>query len=235
MTASTPTSPRIDSAGEKSRRSTQAGTAAGDVLSYTSAVPPAAEPARSDARRDACDFSNQVSFIIQHTVKPEHRDQYEAWLHKIIAEAGTFKGHMGAHVVRPTKGENLYEISVRFASREDAERWMQSEERRALVREAATHFAEPEHLDIKSGLDYWFTAATNGKAPKVWKQWLTTVSVIWPLSMVMPIVMGKLFQWIPPLGTWGVAQLLSAMVMVGLLTWVIMPPYTRAIRKWLSR
>jgi Uncharacterized protein conserved in bacteria len=191
--------------------------------------------AKNDAQDRPPDHADQVSFIIQHMVKPEYRERYEAWLHKIIEEAGTFKGHLGAHIVRPAKGEDLYEISVRFATREDAERWMHSEERRTLVREAAQLFAQPEHLDIKSGVDYWFTSATNGKSPKVWKQWLTTVSVIWPLSMLMPHVMGKIFQWIPPLGTRGIAQLLSAMVMVGLLTWVIMPPYTRALRKWLSR
>ncbi len=107
----------------------------------------------------------QVSFIIQHNVKPDCHEAYEKWLHVIIEEAGKFPGHMGAHVARPAKGGNLYEISVRFASRSDAERWADSDVRKKLVEELARFVAEPEHLNIQSGVDYWFTAATGGKSP----------------------------------------------------------------------
>lgn len=178
----------------------------------------------------------QVSFIIQHRVKPGHHEAYEEWLHRIIQEAGKFPGHMGAHIARPAAGGDLYEISVRFATREDAERWMNSDVRKQLVEELFQHITEPEHLDIKSGVDYWFTTATGGKSPPVWKQWLTTVSVIWPLSLVLPWVLNTiLFRPFPLLAHWGVAQLISAMAMVGLLTYVIMPRYTKAIRGWLTK
>jgi antibiotic biosynthesis monooxygenase (ABM) superfamily enzyme len=178
----------------------------------------------------------QVSFIIQHLVNPDHHEAYEEWLHRIIGEAGKFPGHMGAHVARPAKGGDLYEISVRFATRGDAERWANSTVRHWLIAELNEHIAETERLDINSGVDYWFTAATGGKSPRVWKQWLTTVSVIWPLSLVVPwLVHTLVFTYIPFLGHWGVPQLITAMATVGLLAYVIMPPYTRAIRGWLTR
>lgn len=181
-------------------------------------------------------LNEQVSFVIQHKVKPDHHDEYEVWLRKTIAEAAKFKGHMGAQIARPAKGGDNYEISVRFATRADADRWIESETRKALIREVEPHIQEPETLKISSGIDYWFTSVTEGGVPPPrWKQWLTTVSVIWPLSILMPMALEYLFRAVPVLGTFGIRHLISAMIMVGLLVYVIMPPYTRAIAKWLSK
>ena len=181
-------------------------------------------------------LEDQVSFIIQHRVKPGHTEAYEEWLKKTILEAAKFQGHMGTQVARPAAGKNLYEISVRFATRADAERWVDSETRKGLIREVEPHIAEPEKLNIKSGIDYWFTSVTEGNVPpKRWKQWLTTVSVIWPLTIVIPLVLRPLFRAVPVLATYGVQQLIVALFVVGMVVYVVMPPYTRLIAKWLSR
>lgn len=181
-------------------------------------------------------LSEQVSFIIQHHVKPNHHAEYEQWLKKTILEAAKFPGHMGTHVARPTDGNDTYEIAVRFANRKYAEDWVNSQKRKDLILEVEDHIAEPEKLNIRSGIDYWFTAVTEGHvAPKRWKQWLTSVSVIWPLTVVIPTLLGPLFKALPFLGEWGVRQLVTAMAVVFMVVYVVMPPYTRAIAKWLSR
>lgn len=182
------------------------------------------------------DLTGQVSFIIKHLVKPDKHPEYEEWLRKTIAIAAKHPGHMGAHVARPGDGDHLYQISVRFASREDAEDWERSDDRHKLIEEVADLIQEPETLDIRSGIDYWFTAATeNHVSPPRWKQWLLTLSAVWPLSMILSVVLGRVFAAVPALGRFGVAQLVTGVVLVFLLTYVVMPPYTRAVRKWLSR
>lgn len=181
-------------------------------------------------------LQEQVSFVIQHHVKPDQHAQYEEWLHKITKTAAGFPGHLGAHIVRPSEGNDYYQISVRFDSRANAERWVNSDMRCEMVKEIQSIISEPERLDIKSGIDYWFTAVTEGhKAPKRWKQWLTSVSVIWPLTMVIPLLLRPLFKAVPILGHFGIMQLLVAMCVVFMVVFVVMPPYTRAIAKWLSR
>lgn len=186
--------------------------------------------------RNTEQLADQVSFIITHHVLPDRHDDYEKWLHNIITEAAKYKGHMGAHVMRPGPGEDIYEIAVRFATRADAEEWVNSETRRNLIHDVEPLISEPEKLNIKSGIDYWFTSVTAGnRPPKVWKQWLATASVIWPLSMILPFVLAPLFENVPIVGEFGVRQLVSALVTVGLLVYVIMPRYTRLIAKWLSR
>ncbi len=196
----------------------------------------AASAKRSQPSQPDAVYSDQVSFIIKHRAKSDHHDDYEAWLHKAIAAVSRFKGHMGSHVVRPPAGGHQYEIAARFASREDAENWIHSDTRRDLIDELKEHLEEPEKLDIASGVDYWFTSVTEGnRPPRRWKQWLTTVSVVWPLSMTLPWVLGKIDEAVPVLGTFGLKQLIQSMCLVGLLMYVIMPPYTRRIAKWLSK
>lgn len=181
-------------------------------------------------------LSEQVSFIIKHKVRPERHEEYEVWLHKTIAEAAKYHGHMGAQVARPAPGAHDYEIAVRFATREDAEHWIQSETRRNLIREVEPLIAEPEKLRISSGIDYWFTAVTEGnRPPKRWKQWLTSVAVISVLTMIIPSLLAPLFRAVPVLGTFGVRQVINAMCVVFMVVYVVMPPVTRAVAGWLSR
>lgn len=190
----------------------------------------------SDTIHNGIPMPEQVSFIITHNVKPDHHDDYETWLRKIIDTAARHKGHLGAHVIRPARGNNYYEIAVRFASLKDAENWIHSETRHKLVADVREHIQEPEKLHIKSGIDYWFTAATEGhEPPPRWKQWLLTVSSVWPLSMLLPWLLGYLFKLVPALDVFGVRHLIQGMLLVFLLTYIIMPRYTRAVSGWLNR
>ena len=62
-----------------------------------------------------------------------------------------------------------------------------------------------------------------------YKQFLLVLSVIYPLSLVVP----GLLQSLPlPAEARG---LLAATVIVGLMTYVIMPRYTRLVSAWLYR
>ncbi len=194
--------------------------------------------AQGGSRKSAAgaNWTEQVSFVIQHEVKPGFHEQYEKWLKKIIKEAAKFHGHYGAQVARPEEGGHVYEIAVRFASRQDAEKWINSETRHKLIEELKPIISHDEKIDIKSGVDYWFTTYTEGhKAPKRWKQWLMSVSVIWPLTMVVPMLWDPLFKAFPVLGTWGLRQGFIAMTVVFFVVYVVMPPYAKRMAQWLSK
>lgn len=190
----------------------------------------------ADTTKRSDKWTEQVSFVIQHDVKPGFHEQYETWLKKIIAQAAKFHGHMGAQVQRPGPDSHQYEIAVRFATRRDAENWVDSDTRRQLIEELKPIISSDEKLDIKSGIDYWFTSYTEGhRAPKRWKQWLMSVSVIWPLTMFVPLLWEPLFKAAPVLGHWGLRQGFVAVTVVALVVYVVMPPYARLLSKWLSR
>ena len=178
--------------------------------------------------------NEQVFFVIRHQLK-KGKDityQYENWLKKIIPKAADFPGHLGTQVVRPPEGSNEYLIVVRFGSIAQMEFWQQSQEREQLVSEIANILDSDEVIDIKTGIDYWFTPAIAGKTPSRWKQWLVTSSVIWPLTMIVPPAINPLFLRYPELGAFGIKQGVLALVIVGLVVYLIMPIYVRLIAKW---
>ena len=91
-------------------------------------------------------------------------------------------------------------------------------------------------MENTTGLEFWFTPPdSEQKQVKRYKQFLVTWSVIFPLTIVVPWVLHPVFQTIPFLGLPVISNLIVAGMIVGLVTYVIMPPYTRLVATWLYR
>jgi antibiotic biosynthesis monooxygenase (ABM) superfamily enzyme len=178
---------------------------------------------------------DQVFLVIRHKVKPGAGSAYEGWLSRIIPAAAKYPGHLGMQVVRPPSGHDEYVNVLRFATALDADRWQNSPERAVFVAEAQALLADMENIEVKSGIDYWFTPPAVTKAPPRWKQWLATTSVIWPLTIVVPWAFEPIFKAIPDLQVFGVRHGILASVIVGLVVYVIMPRYVRLLSPWFFR
>ena len=81
-------------------------------------------------------------------------------------------------------------------------------------------------------MDFWFTPE-HAKPPKPWKQFLLVLSAIYPLSLIIPSLFTPLFRVMPPLTHPLIRGLFIAAVVVGLMTFVVMPRYTRLVQRWL--
>lgn len=55
-----------------------------------------------------------VTTVISHLLDPQHSQRYEEWLGKIMPIAAEFPGHLGANVIRPAAGQNLWSVIIRF-------------------------------------------------------------------------------------------------------------------------
>lgn len=173
---------------------------------------------------------------IHHRVRASARDRYETWLRQIIEAAARFPGHQGVHILRPPEGGQNYEIAVRFSSEADARRWRESEQRRELMATIHSELQQDETVEILSGIDYWFTPPNvTSKQPTRWKQWLVTTAVIWPLTMLIPLLWQPLFSLSPTLGAWGLRHGLIAAAIVALMVYAVMPRVTRILAPWLFR
>ena len=62
---------------------------------------------------------------------------------------------------------------------------------------------------------------------------MLTLTAVYPLSLIIPRVLRLLIELAPPLGHEPVRALLMAISLTGLLTFVIMPRYTRLVKRWL--
>jgi antibiotic biosynthesis monooxygenase (ABM) superfamily enzyme len=177
-----------------------------------------------------------VTLVIKHWVRPNAIERYEKWLRVIAAKAAEYPGHQGVHFIRPPAGSTEYSIIIRFASFADAERWTISTDRQHLLGEIADAFESEDQFHIHPGIEFWFTPPTPvQKRPSAWKQWIITTSVIWPLTMFVPILFKPLFTAVPLLNQWGISHGIIAATVVALVVFLIMPRYVRAVSGWLFK
>lgn len=182
------------------------------------------------------DNNDYATLVIQHHVKPDAKDKYESWAKKIAQEGQRFKGHLGVNVIRPHGASSSYTNVLRFDSHENLTGWIESETRKQLMREAQPLLSAEEDLELQTGLEYWFTPP-SGHPPraKPFKQFLITLSAIFPLTVVVPWALHPLFSRTPLFENLIAAKFVVAVVIVLLMVYVIMPRYTRLVAGWLFK
>ena len=180
--------------------------------------------------------ADMVTAVIGHEVKPDAGPRYEQWLARIIPVAARFPGHRGVNVIRPAAGTHSYTVTIHFDTLDHAQDWFRSDARRQLVEEVEPLLARAEMLDTVTGLEFWFmpqSAAQNRARP--YKQFLLTLSVIYPLTLIVPWALRPLLGALPALQHVLIDHLIVAALIVGLMTYVVMPRYTRLLAGWLYR
>ena len=136
---------------------------------------------------------SEVTSIIRHDVKEKEREGYEEWLRKIVPVAATFPGHRGVNVIRPAKGATEYTIVLHFDTIDNLRLWLDSKERSDLIAEALPKIVGQDRVEIKTGLEFWFTPASKEQRAPAYKQFLVTLSVIYPLTLLIPVLLNPIF------------------------------------------
>ena len=173
---------------------------------------------------------SEVVSVIRHQVRPGSEQRYEAWIDEVVPMAKTFTGHQGVTVVRPSAGSRTYTTVVRFDRLEHLQAWLHSPSRAGLLDAIEPHLSRADLPEIRTGLEFWVTPPDVAqRTVRPYKQFLLVLSVIYPLSLVVPGLLQSL-----PLAA-EARGLLAAAVIVALMTYVIMPRYTRMVSAWLYR
>jgi uncharacterized protein len=190
---------------------------------------PLSDIAARDAQRP-----DMVTFVIQHQLKPQAHADYEQWLRRIIPVAARFPGHRGVDVIRPVPGAQDYTVAVRFDTREQAEDWFESDARRQLIADVEPLLMRTETLGTVTGLEFWFAPAVPPQVrARPFKQFLITLSVIYPLTLLVPWALEPLIAAVPLLDERLLRHLIVTAIVVGLITYVVMPRYVRLVAGWL--
>jgi len=176
-----------------------------------------------------------ATVVIVHRVRRDKHAEYEAWVNEISSLSRSAPGHLDWNLVRPIPGvTETYTVIIRFQTSEDVKSWMNSGERKRSIERVRPLLVGEDESYISSGLDFWFApTGTKAKVPVRWKQYLLTWSVIYPLVLGVP----RLVR--PALGAIGfppdvfLNTLVVTAVIVYLMVYVIMPRYTRLLRRWL--
>lgn len=153
------------------------------------------------------------------------------WTHRIVSAARRHEGNLAAAVVGPDE-TGQYQVVHHFRDDASLQSWLESTERADLHREGEALLEAPPDVQ-RTGLETWFQPPSGGQSmvpPPRWKMWLISLLAIYPLVLA--------FQaWVSPHIThWPLAVRAAALplVVLTLMTFVIMPNVTRALRKWLT-
>lgn len=176
--------------------------------------------------------AKSIALIITHTIKSGEESHYETWLADIQRAVSTWPGYLSREIFRPAHGSRKYTSILRFDSLDRLNAWAESETRRSFVEQASHLLESGDQVEVRTGVDFWFTPE-GAKPPKRWKQFLLTLTAVYPLSLLIPRLLRLLIELVPPLGYEPVRALLMAITLTGLLTFLIMPRYTRLMKHWL--
>lgn len=178
-----------------------------------------------------------ATVVITHHVRDGKQAEYEAWLEEIAPLARSSPGNLDWHIVRPIEGlTSTNTVIIRFDTEANLRRWMESPDRARLIAAAEPLFVSGDDFFISSGLDFWFTpAGARATVPVRWKQYLVTWSAIYPLALLVPLAVKPLLH----AANAPASNLLTTLVVTGcvvfLMVYVVMPRYTRLVRRWLFR
>ena len=178
-----------------------------------------------------------ASVVITHHILEGKQKEYEKWLDEILPVSRHATGFIDLQIVRPIpKLTFVYTVIIRFDTIDNLKSWMESHDRKQLIEKASPFFRKNDRYQIKSGLDFLFNAENEGhKVPVRWKQYLVTWSAIYPLSLIIPVLLLPFLRWLGiPVNHYFDAFINSGCIVL-LMVYVVMPNYTRLIKKWLFK
>ncbi len=154
---------------------------------------------------------------------------FEADMRKFFAYAVAQPGCIGLQLLDRDLGTEVeYTVVAGFSSLVDRQRFVGNRDYSRWMRALDAHASRPAEIEEHQGLRLLFSTGRPG--PPRWKvavtTWLGVNLVTTPLIPFMP----RLEAWIP--FPW--SNLVFNVVVVALLTWVIMPPLTQMLSRWLT-
>ncbi|GAB2648300.1 antibiotic biosynthesis monooxygenase [Prescottella soli] len=172
-----------------------------------------------------------VTVVVSHPPVPGRESEFLAWQQRIDDAETRFPGFRGSERHAPIPGvQNEWTILFTFDSQEHLDRWLESPERAALLAEGKA-FQDFSVGPIPNPYGSWFpTRGAAGSAVPSWKTALSVLVGLYPLVVVLTVVIDELWPGAP---LWA-SLLIGNIASVSLLTCVVMPIVTRALRFWLE-
>jgi antibiotic biosynthesis monooxygenase (ABM) superfamily enzyme len=176
-----------------------------------------------------------ATVVITHRVRDGRLAEYEEWMNEIGPLCRSFAGNLDWQIMQPVPGfSSTYTAIIRFDTKAHLRAWTESPVRSQLIEGVKPLLASGDDFSIRSGLDFWFTPIeAKTKVPSRWRQSLVTWSVIYPLVLGVPMIVS------PALRLLGIPddRLFTTFVVTGtivvLMVYVIMPRYTKLVKRWL--
>jgi hypothetical protein len=173
-----------------------------------------------------------VTITIIRRVKPGCEAAYEKLATQLSLEANKFPGHLGTNLFKPANPhDNDYRIIYKFDCMSHFHQWQHSEIRKAITDEINKLLIAPEHMQILTGLETWFSLPNQGVLipPPRYKMAIVSWLAIYPLVIIILEVLAPILQNLPiPLRAG-----LITLIAIPTMTYILMPRMTKLFSHWL--
>jgi len=173
-----------------------------------------------------------LTVVVSRRVKKGQESEFERLSSQMTKRAASFPGYLGATMFRPSSPEDPeYRIVFKFQDRDSLRKWEESEERTELLEQIEALLVQPSERETTSGIVTWFTLPGQNpvQPPPKWKMTVVSWLALYPAVTVVLALFGDLLAQIPLL----IRTMLVTMVVMGLMSYVLMPRMTRWFSFWL--
>lgn len=177
------------------------------------------------------DCDTPVTIIVKRRPKPDRTEDFEKVMSGTTKDAMTFKGHLGANIILPTKAGDYYRIVFKFDSMRNYLAWESSEVRQQWLERYAEVTAGEQELEVLSGLETWFTIPGEEALvpPPKYKMMTIVWMSIFPLSLLLYYCLNPFIS-----GLHIITQVaITSLILVTLMTYVVMPLMAKLFHRWL--
>jgi uncharacterized protein len=176
-----------------------------------------------------------VSIVISTRVKPGQQDAFLHWQRRVASIEARFEGFQGYKLEPPIAGvQDEWVMLVRFDTNEHLDAWLESDERRKLLTEAAEFDVDTRVRKVQSGFESWFTSADgSGQSPPAWKENMIVLLLLYPIVFLFgrwvsnPYMNSKVMPFY-------LALFIGNAVSVSLLGWLFVPRANTVLSWWLN-
>jgi uncharacterized protein len=173
-----------------------------------------------------------VSAVISTRIKPGQEAAYRAWEQRIAAAQARAPGFQGYRFEPPVPGvQDDWLAILRFDTEVNLQAWLDSPERKKLLRDAEA-FTEEFHARIaRTGFDQWFPVPAPGASPPAaWKQNMLVLLLLYPIVFLFGLFVQNPLLSVRAGLPFAVALFIGNMVSVVLLDYLV--PWTSTRFGW---
>lgn len=172
-----------------------------------------------------------ASTVLSYHIREGCEEAFHAWRTRIFEESRRWPGFLGAEAFDTLDSASHPEfiIVLRFDTRPQLDAWLQSDTRADYLREVRPYIHEYRIRRTGSGFEGWFDVSADQQPPAPWRQGLVVLAALFPVIMLLRTLLSPIFKIAPaPL-----AFLILLVIDLAILTFVVMPRFTRLMAFWL--
>jgi antibiotic biosynthesis monooxygenase (ABM) superfamily enzyme len=176
--------------------------------------------------------NDSVTVVVTRRVKSGYESQYENWLKRLLEEAKSMKGYIGAVVQKPAPGTAEYTSVFRFDNVENLRKFEESEIRTRYLREVVDYVEADAIWKKFSGLEFWFSppSGTIVPQPSRFRMALVMIVVVYGLVISIGQLVAMLVGDVIPSY---VRLFITISIEIFLMTFILMPRLTKLLAKWI--